>query len=266
MRKEPGFEARLEALLRATRRQAPGPCPPPGTWVELERGALEPGVAEHAREHLVECHACRQAARDARRFLTAMGAGGAAEAGERLGGRGRRHALLALAAAALFASAGLTLWYLGARRALPAAAWTAAAYVPGAVDPRAPLLRDAAALDPTREAAFARAMAAYEAADYPAAERALGAYRGAEPEDLRAAFYHAVALGLTGDRRQAAPLLERVAREASPRLADEARWYLALLALERGETTKARGLLEAVAVSASPRAPEAARLAERLAE
>ncbi|MBP1641836.1 MAG: hypothetical protein H6Q03_505 [Acidobacteria bacterium] len=256
----------LEKLLRASRRSAAGACPSPGIWVELYRGALDTAAAEGALEHLAVCAACREAALDARRFLAAMSARGAAGAPARPGTGGRRGRLLALAAAALVATAGVALWWLGTGREPAPAAWTAASYVASTADPGAPLLRDASALDPVREAAFARAMVPYAAGDYPAAARALGRYRASEPEDLRAVFYQAVALGLAGDRRQAGPLLERVAREASPRLADEARWYLALIALERGETTRAGGLLEAVSVSASPHAQEAARLAEGLDE
>lgn len=256
----------LGKLLRSSRSAVREPCPSPGIWVELYRGALDTAAAEAALEHLAACAACREAALDARRFLAVMSARGPASAATRLGRDGRRSRLLALAAAALLATVGAALWWLGTGRQPVPVAWTAATYQSSTADPGAPLLRDASALDPVREAAFARAMVPYRAGDYPAAARALGRYRDGEPEDLRAAFYQAVALGLAGDRRQAEPLLERVAREASPRLADEARWYLALTALERGETTRASGLLEAVSVSASPHAPEAARLAEGLEE
>jgi hypothetical protein len=258
-------EAGLRERLRARRVPAPGSCPPPETWVELYRNRLGEDAAERARDHLVECAACREAALDARRFLTAMGIEAAGAAEETTQPPDRR-GLAALLAALLVVAAGVGFWWLGARRALPEARWQAAQYAPVSVDPTAPVLRDASALDPVREAAFARAMEPYAAADYPAAARALAAYLATEPDDLRAVFYRAVALGLAGERAAAAPLLERVAHDASPRLADEARWYLALAALDAGDRRRARGLFEAVAASGSPRAVEAAALADRLAE
>lgn len=247
-------------LLRETARgrvAEQGPCPPEQRVLAFYRGELSATDAETLREHLAVCPRCLEIARDARRFLAAMGESAAQVPDAPAVRRGSFWAL----AAALVLTVGAAGWGWWWSRTSPwrEFAATKAAY---------PL--DAAADDELRwrgespAEALAPAMAPYRVGDYAEAERRLAAYLGEHPQDAPAALYRGVSLLLLHRPEQAlTPLAAAAARGEQP-VAREARWYLALARLELGERGSAIDELQDLSATAGRRQGDARELLRRL--
>jgi len=95
--------------------RAGGDCPSEALWVELLQGDLEDTAAEALRAHLVDCPKCATTARDARRFLAAIGPAGRRT--RRLSDR----RVLVVAAAGVLVAFGLGFFLVRAERAADAA-------------------------------------------------------------------------------------------------------------------------------------------------
>ncbi|KAB2963170.1 MAG: hypothetical protein F9K18_08925, partial [Thermoanaerobaculia bacterium] len=128
-----GLDARLAELTGFDSVDA-SRCPDEARWVDLARGTLPAAQVERLRDHLSSCPRCVEAARDARRFLAALG-----ELEERPAASARKRRI-ALIAATLLAAAGLAL-VLEQRRDAPdpLARWASGALaapnpLPGSVD------------------------------------------------------------------------------------------------------------------------------------
>ncbi len=115
---------------------------------------------------------------------------------------------------------------------------------------------------PSAAEEFARAMEPYERDAYAECERRLASYLARHPRDPRALLYRGVSLLLLGRAAESIAPLEAVAA-ASPDLAGDAHWYLALAWLKTGDAGRADAHLRQVA-SASPRHAAAEALRQRL--
>lgn len=221
------------------------------TLLDFHRGRL-PGAREDVvRAHLGACASCVEIARDASRFLEAMGESAPVQEPRRL------PSWLPLAAVVLLALGGASLW-LATREAdrwsaLPvsATAWPLSA--------EEELLWRSGEDDD-----FAAAMEPYARGDYAAAEAELSRYLQSRPGDPRALFYRGVSLLMLGRADEARPALESASRAATGPARDEASWYLALSALKSGDREAAVRELEQLAGLDGSRRDEAAALLRRI--
>jgi TolA-binding protein len=111
---------------------------------------------------------------------------------------------------------------------------------------------------------FAAAMTRYRAGDYAAAAKGLRALVEKSPDVAAAQFYLGICELMTRQPRRAETALRAVADSEVTPYADEAYFYLAKAALQRGDLTAAeRALTEAVAREAGP-GNEARRLLEEV--
>jgi tetratricopeptide (TPR) repeat protein len=177
----------------------------------------------------------------------------------------------ALAATALIVLGGWVLWRamgFGARQAEPeqvAARW-ADLEIPQ-LDLRRPgadggvVFRDGAA-----GGELGAAIEAYLEGDFAAAAACLGPWSEAHPENIQARLLLGAALLNAGDVEGAVIPLEEVASlEAADATAD-ARYFLALAYLKRGEEDKARAQLQLIEAGGGRWKAEAERLLPKLAE
>lgn len=206
-------------------------CPDEARWVDFARGALPATEAERLRDHLSRCPRCVEAARDARRFLAALG-----ELEERPAASARRRRFARIAATVLVA-AGLTL-VLELRRDAPdpLSRWTSGTLaapdpLPGSVDDELVFRGDSDG-PATAAAELARGF-----------ELLAGGHPGAARSHLATAA--------------AAP---------DPALAAEARWYLAIACLRAGDRAAAAAVLAPLRGRPGPRTAEVEALAEALAD
>lgn len=254
-----------EILRRAFSGRGDGAHPGEAALVAFYRGGLTGTEEDAIREHLAACASCVELARDARRFVEAMGA----DASVMPMPRARRW--LALAAVLAAAAIGL-IWIAKSRPVapLPAAAVSESAArswkeLPVAAAPYAPAPEDELLYRsdaPADASDFAEAMAPYVRGDYPAAEAALARFLQAHPRDARASFYRGVSLLLLRRPEEAAPLLGAAAESGPP--PEGARWYLALAHLQSGDEAAALRELDAVAAEGGTNAREAALLADEV--
>jgi hypothetical protein len=217
------------------------------TLIDFYRGRLSSGREEAVREHLAACAGCVEAARDARRFLEAMGESAPVREPRRF------PAWFPLAAAVLLALAGGVLWLStrggGRWRDLPI---SAAPWPPSAEE-------ELVYRSPEGDG-FAEVMEPYARGNYAAAEAALGQYLTSKPHDSRALFYRGVSLLMLGLAREAREPLAAAAELATGSARDEARWYLAIAKLKSGDAARAARDLEDLAKAGGPRRDDAARL------
>lgn len=206
-------------------------CPDEARWVDLARGTLPAAQVERLRDHLSSCPRCVEAARDARRFLAALG-----ELEERPAASARKRRI-ALIAATLLAAAGLAL-VLEQRRDAPdpLARWASGALaapnpLPGSVDDELVFRGDSDG-PPTAAAELARG-------------------------------FELLARGQPGAARSH---LASAAAAPDPALAAEARWYLAIACLRAGDRAAAAAALASLRGQPGPRTAEVEALAEALAD
>ncbi len=255
------------AIREGARALAPdGNCIEDDRLVAFYRDTLTEMDADAVRAHLSTCSDCLEAARDARRFVEAMG--DARPARSRAAPPIRR-----LAIAAALAGIGLlagTFYLAGRIGDLPSAdgetageTWSAIAVAPAPYGSGPDELvwrgespaEDASPLD--------TAAARYRAGDFPAAAEDLAAYVVKHPDDARGRFYLGVARLLSGRVSLAASELEvALAMPGSP---SDTSWYLALACLKSGRLSRGRVELERIAASDGPHRDEARALLRRLA-
>ena len=244
---------------------------PSGNCIEDDRlaafyqDALTQADADAVRAHLATCPDCLEAARDARRFVEAMG--DTRPARSREASPIRRFAIAAaLAGIGLIAG---SFYLTGRSGRLPSPegqtageTWSAIVVTPApyGAGPDELVWRgerpaeDASPLD--------TAAARYRAGDVPAAAEDLAAYVAAHPDDARGRFYLGVARLLSGKPLLAASELE--AALAMPGSPSDTSWYLALACLRSGRLSRGRVELEQIAASEGPHRDEARALLRRL--
>jgi tetratricopeptide (TPR) repeat protein len=251
-----------EILRGAFSGRSEGAHPGEAALVAFYRGGLTATEEDAIREHLAACASCVDLARDARRFVEAMGT----DASVMPMPRAKRW----LALAAVLAAAAMALIWIARSRPVappPAAAVSESAArswkeLPVAAAPYAPAPEDELLYRsdaPADASDFAEAMAPYVRGDDAAAEAALARFLQAHPRDARASFYRGVSLLRLGRPEDAVPLLGAAA-ESGP-APEGARWYLALAHLQSGNEAAALRELDAVAGEGGANALEAARLA-----
>ncbi len=226
MRPDDDLDEALRDVLRATAQKS-SECPPEAGWLDLLQGKLEAEPAEALRRHLAECPDCAATARDARRFLAALGE----PIGQEARAPGRRW--LALAAAVALMAAGLGLWSARVERR--------------ADDPVARLIAELETTVPAGPLA-------------EAGEPDL-TYRGVESDSAQ---LRAAALKAYRERRwsTACEALERAGRGSSDER--ELRFLAAVSCLRAGDLDRADALLASLAAREGDRHEAARELLSRL--
>jgi hypothetical protein len=252
-------------------------CPDPSRiWDAVHGGAKEEEV-DALLEHSLECPACAMAWRLARELssqsrLTDPRAQRVTQV-RNLTARRVRPAWVwtaGLAAAALLAVGGAVLWRelgLGARQAGPeqvAARW-ANLEVPVLELPSIAAAGDLVFRDGVVGGELGVAIDAYLEGDFAAAAGGLGRWVEAHPEDVQVRLLLAVALLKAGDVDGAVLPLEEVASLGAADTTADARYYLALAYLKRGEEGKARAQLQMISAGGGRWKAEAERLLPKLA-
>lgn len=223
------------------------------TVVRFYEGSLPDAEVEQVREHLTICPACLELAREARTFLEAMRGPQAMPRPTLLH---RSWVKWSLAAAALIP---VFVWVGSLMRQRDAIEIVAAPYSRASLDNANTAWRGADGADDR----FERAMLAYLASDYQAAEQGLEAHVAAHPEDDRGRFYLAVTRLLRGRTTDAVADLSRLAEDSAEPLRSEARWYRALAWLKAGDRDRAVEELQWFANGSSSHAPDARSLLDR---
>jgi cytochrome c-type biogenesis protein CcmH/NrfG len=203
-------------------------CPTDQTLASFYAGELSAHEEDVVRDHLVDCAACIERARDAAAFAEAMkGVVQGKAGGRRFGGLPK----WAAAVAAVFvATAFIFLWQTVQTPVDPAARWR-----DFTVDPAPNVSDDAHDMvwrggeqpaSETEGGSFAWAIAPYRTGDYSEARARLDRRVGNDPGDERARFYLALSCLKMGDEGRAVSLL----REVASRPGDHAERARALLA------------------------------------
>jgi hypothetical protein len=256
-------------------------CPPDATLASFYAGELAGHDEDALRDHLADCHACVERARDAAAFVDAM-KDDAREVppGRRIG----RVPAWAVAMAAVFAAAAiLVAWRmstplppvtspdLASAEPLPPAdarerwrdlAVEAAPYVPD--DGSGILWRGGdRPSDTPAEGSLAWAMEPYVAGDFAGAATRLNRRLRAGPNDDRTLVFLGVSLLLAGEPDEAVEPLRRVA-EGRGTLSGDASWYLAVACLKTGDEACAVARLNDWAAQAGDRGERARRLLQEI--
>jgi tetratricopeptide (TPR) repeat protein len=254
------MEEPWNAVLRARAKTA-GPCLDEETMVAFYSDQLGQERVPAVRQHLSECPSCLETAKDARRFLEAMGPAGAtadAKAASRPA-RGRWWTLLSAASVLL----AVGWWW--ARSPTPDGRPPQETAPPGAAGTKAPnrwaelhvpraryspsalpsdlVWRDGEAR-PASPDAFADAMRAYQRDEFAEAERRLAAVLAREPRRAEAHFYRGVCLLMLGRARDAVTPLTQARARADGENAEDAAFYLALAYLKEDAPDRALPLLD----------------------
>lgn len=253
-------------------------CPDPSRIWDAVHGGAKEGEVDALLEHSLECPACAMAWRLARELssqsrLTDPMAQRVSRPGDLPARRVRPVWVWAagLAAAVLLAVGAAVLWRelgLGARQAGPeqvAARW-ADLEIPQ-LDLRRPgadggvVFRDDVAGGELRAA-----IEAYLEGDFAAAAAGLGPWSEAHPENTQTRLLLGVALLEAGDVDAAVIPLEEVVSLGAADTTVDARYFLALAYLKRGEEGKARAQLQLIEAGGGRWKAEAERLLPKLAE
>ncbi len=252
-------------------------CPDPSRiWDAVHGGAKEEEV-DALLEHSLECPACAMAWRLARELssqsrLTEPRAQRVTQVRNLTAHRVRPAWVwtAGLAAAALLAVGGAVLWRelgLGARQAGPeqvAARW-ANLEVPVLELPSIAAAGDLVFRDGVVGGELGVAIDAYLEGDFAAAAGGLARWVEAHPEDVQVRLLLGVALLKVGDVDGAVLSLEEVASLGAADTTADARYYLALAYLKRGEEGKARAQLQMISAGGGRWKAEAERLLPKLA-
>ena len=203
-------------------------CPTDATLASFYAGELRAHEEDVVRDHLVDCAACIERARDAAAFAEAMKDGARGVAG---GPRFGRVPTWAAAVAAVFVAAAFVfLWRMGPGPADPAARWR-----DFAVDPAPGDSEDANGIvwrggeqpaSPPVAGSFAWAIAPYRTGDFVEAVTRLDRRLRDDPGDERARFYLALSCLKMGNEDRAVALLRDIASRPGDR-AERARALLA---------------------------------------
>ena len=255
------------AIREGARALAPaGNCIEDDRLVAFYQDALTQAGADAVRAHLSTCSDCLDAARDARRFVEAMG--DTRPARPRAVSPIRRFAIAAaLAGIGLIAG---SFYLTGRSGRLPSPegqtageTWSAIVVTPAPYGSGPDELVWRGGRPEEGASPLDTAAVRYRAGDFPAAAEDLAAYVAAHPDDARGRFYLGVARLLSGRPSLAASDLE-IAR-AMPGSPPDTSWYLALACLRSGRLSRGRVELEQIAASEGPHRDEARALLRRLA-
>lgn len=245
-------------------------------WDAVHGGARE-GEVDALLEHSLECPACAVAWRLARELssqseVTEPRAQRVSRPGDLPVRRARPVWVwtAGMAAAVLLAVGGAVLWRelgFGARGAGPeqvAARW-ADLEIPQ-LDLRRPGADGGAVFrDDVAGGELRAAIEAYLEGDFGAAVAGLGPWSEAHPENIQARLLLGVALLEAGDVDAAVIALEEVVSLGAADTTVDARYYLALAYLKRGEEGKARAHLQLIEAGGGRWKAEAERLLPKLA-
>lgn len=252
-------------------------CPDPSRIWDAVHGSAKEEEVDALLEHSLECPACAMAWRLARELsshsrLTDPRAQRVTQVRNLTAHRVRPVWVwtAGLAAAALLAVGGAVLWRelgLGARQAGPeqvAARW-ANLEIPVLELPSIAAASDLVFRDGVVGGELGVAIDAYLDGDFAAAAGGLGRWVEAHPEDVQVRLLLGVALLTAGDMDGAILPLEEVASLGAADTTADARYYLALAYLKRGEEGKARAQLQMISAGGGKRKAEAERLLPKLA-
>jgi tetratricopeptide (TPR) repeat protein len=251
-----------------------GGCPEPSRIWDAVCGGATAEEVDALLKHSLECPACAAAWRLARELASHVeqlpSTSQPLASTRDLRNRPARPAWVwaaALAASVILVAGGAALWLhlrqdVHATAPMQAAARWADLEVPVLEVPGAAgglVFRDGAG-----GGELAAAIECYRAGDFAAAADGLGRWVEGHPEDVQARLLLGVALLTTGDVDGAVVSLEEVASLDAADTVDDARFYLALAYLKRGEESKARTLLAMIDAGDGRWQAEAERLLHQL--
>jgi tetratricopeptide (TPR) repeat protein len=280
------LQGELKDYLKAAAGKPPRgqavPCLDEEQMAAFYAGQLGDRQADAVRDHLVECPACREMARDARQFVHAMTEPKHTTTSASAAPWYRRHERkLWLLAAAVLIAVALPLLVRQIReveapseqqaeRPAPRPSPTSdnpwqnleiakAEYVPASQDDL--VWRD----EPGRPKSssddlFAEGMRLYQLNSFAVAQRRLAQFLRRNPQHAEAYFYRGVSLLLLDKTMAAIAPLEAAVKHSRGQFQQEAQWYLAQAYLKAGEPAKAREQLEAVIAAKGKRQAEAEKL------